>query len=173
MGKALSVKTKKLRRFLLALGLVILSPVILLEGISIASYIRYAVTPSATRQLLDFVGAPRGLQLPRKNPQETGSYSADAFNTDYHPIESLLAQRFPDGTSQQAIERFTTGHSCYPGSGKILCSFGNAWYPAFSTGLLSPLGFISACSDNVYLTFSFDAASRLTGIEIIGSTNCV
>lgn len=167
------MKSKKLRRFLLALILVILSPVILLEGFSIYSYLRYALMPSATRQLLDFVELPRDTELPRKNTQAAEAYSTDAYNTDYHPVENILIQRFPVGTSKQEIEQFSTQHSCTVGSNKIICSFEGVWYPPISSSFFSPIGFLAACSDTVYLTFSFDTSNNLDRIEIVGVTNCV
>jgi len=167
------VKSKKRRRFILALVFVILSPVVFLEGVSIYSYLQFALMPSATERLLDLVELPRDTELPRKNPQATGAYSTGAHNTDYQPVEIILTQRFPAGTPKQGIEQFSTKHSCSVGTEKIICSFEGVWYPPISSVFFSPIGFIAACSDNIYLTFSFDASNRLDGIEIIGVTNCV
>ena len=112
--------------------------------------------PSATEQLLDFLEVPRDTELPRKNPQVTDAYSTNAYNTDYHPVEDILTQRFPAGTSKQEIEQFSTKHSCTVGTEKIICSFEGVWYPSISPEIFSPIGFIVACADNVYLTFSFN-----------------
>jgi hypothetical protein len=169
----LTVKSKNFRRFLIALILVILSPVIFLEGLSIYSYLRFALMPSATEQLLDFVEIPRDTELPRKNPQATYAYSIDAYNTDYHPVENILTHRFPVGTSKQEIEKFSTKHSCSVGTEKIICSFEGVWYPPMSSSFFFPFGFVAGCSDSVYLTFSFDTSNKLDDIEIVGVTNCV
>lgn len=167
------MKSKNLRRILLALILVILSPVILLEGLSIYSYLRYATMPSASEQLLDFVEVPRNTVLPRKNLQVTDAYSTSAYNTDYHPVENILMQRFPVGTLRQELEQFSTKHGCILGSDKIICSFEGVWYPPTSSSFFSPIGFLAACSDTVYLTFSLDTSNKLAEIEIVGVTNCV
>jgi hypothetical protein len=167
------MKSKKLRWFLLALIFVLLSPVILLEGLSIYSYLRYRTMPSASEQFLDFVEIPRDTVLPRKGLQVADAYSTDAYNTDYRPVENILAKRFPVESSRQEIEQFSKKHDCTLGSDKIICSFNGEWYAPMSPAYFSPFGFLAGCSDTVYLTFSFDTSNKLVDIEIVGVTNCV
>jgi hypothetical protein len=167
------MKSKKLRWLLSILLLVVLSPVLLAEGYSLYTYLRYAWTPSATEQLLDFAALPRDTELPRKASQVAGAFSGDALNTDYSHVESILAQRFPVGTSRQEIERFSAKHSCGVGAEMISCSFAGVWYPPTSPQFFSPMGFFASCSDAVYLNFSFDPSGKLDGIESFGATNCV
>jgi hypothetical protein len=167
------MKSKKLKWLLIALIIVLLSPVILLEGLSIYSYLRYKTMPSASEQLLDFVEIPKDTVLPRKNLQATDAYSTDAYNTDYRPVEDILIYRFPAGTSRQEVEQFSKKHDCTLGSDKIICSFEGVWYAPMSSSYFSPFGFLAGCSDTVYLTFSFDPSNMLNDIEIVGVTNCV
>ena len=167
------MKSKKLKWFLIALIIVLLSPIIFLEGLSIYSYLRYKTMPSASAQLLDFVEIPRDTVLLRKSTQGTDAYSTNAYNTDYRPVEDILINRFPIGTSRQEIEQFSKKHGCTLGSDKIICSFEGVWYAPMSSSYFSPLGFLAGCSDTVYLTFSFDPSNKLNDIEIVGVTNCV
>ena len=162
------MRSKHFRRFLLALIFVVLTPFILLEGVSIYSYLRFALLPSATKQVLDFAGLPRDTKLPTRDPKAT-----DAYNTDYQQVQNGLTQRFPAGTSKQEIEQFTTINGCRGGTDKIICSFEGVWYAPGSSEYFSPIGFLFGCSDTVYVTFSFDAGNKLAGIEITGVTNCV
>jgi hypothetical protein len=171
--KGFSMKSKKLRRFLIAALFVALLPFIVLEGISIYSYLHFMFMPSATEQLLDFVEIPRNTELLGQNAQTTDVHRSSANLTDFQPVEAILVQRFPTGTSKQEVERFVAKQDCSLDNEKILCSFKSVWYPPYSSKLISPIGFIAACSNNVYLTFSFDSSSRLDGIKIIGVTNCV
>ena len=169
----LLVRSKNLRQILLALVIVVLSPVAILEGISIYDYSEFLAKPSASEQILAFVGLPQDTQLPRTDVQEATAYSNDALNTDYHPIVVFLTGRFPLGTSRHEIESFVAGQSCDGGAHQILCTFKNPWYPSTSLTFFSPWGLLAGCDDSVYLTFTFDPSDRLDGIEVFGATNCL
>ena len=132
------MKSKKLKWFLIALIIVLLSPVIFLEGLSIYSYLRYKTMPSASAQLLDFVEIPRDTVLLRKGTQVTDAYSTNAYNTDYRPVDDILIKRFPVGASRQEIEQFSKKHDCTLGSDKIICSFEGVWYRAHVFLILFP-----------------------------------
>ena len=168
------MKSKKLGRFILfTVSFLILAPLVWVEGVSIYSYLQFTLMPSSTEQLLDFAQVPRNTELPRKNFKVTDAYGTDAYNTDYHPVENILSQRFPVGTPKQEIEKYSTKPTCRVGIQEITCSFNGVWYPPFSPLYLTPVGLISVCSDSVYLTFSFNTSDKLNGIKIFGSTNCV
>lgn len=168
------MKSKIPRRLLIVSVFVVFCPIVVLEGISIYSYLQFVLKPSATAQFLDFVEVPQNTELPRINVQATDyAYRTNAYHTDYQPVEIILTQRFPIGTPKQEIEQFTAKQSCKVGNEELLCLFKSTWYPSFSPVLISPIGFIAACSDYVYLTFSFDTFNKLKGIKVIGSTICV
>lgn len=162
------MRSKKLRTFLLALLLVILAPLILLEGISIYSYLRFRSGPSATEKMLVFAELPQDTKLPTREPNAT-----NAYNTEYQQVQESLTQRFPNETARQEIEQYTTKQLCTAGLEGIICRFEGVWYSPGSSAPLSPIGFLAACSDTVYVTFSFDKANKLAGIEIVGATNCI